>query len=212
MKKILRNILILVVLLVVVALAARNLLIKSAVTRTIEKETGFGVEMEGVKAGLLKPTFEVTGLRLINPEDFADATALEIDRFFVEYDLRSLLTEEIHLRKVIMDIPRVVVVEKEDGETNFQRLAQKTREAAEESGKGKAESGTAEESQPEAPAEPLPETEPEPAKPEKRMRIDELTIKMGTAEVRKYTREDPKPKVKTYPIDQERTYRNITDP
>ena len=43
---------------------------------------------------------------------------------FVSYDLRSFFADEIHLREVVLDIPRMVVVQKEDGESNLQRLSQ----------------------------------------------------------------------------------------
>jgi len=200
MKKIIRNILIVVVLLVVGLLVARNTLIKTVARKVIQQATGFDLELGGVRAGLWSQSFEIRDLKLINPEDFPEATALEINRMFASYEIRSFFADEVHLHEVVLDIPRMVVVQKEDGESNIQRLSQ--------AGQGKKEG----EQKPEAkPGEKQP-AEPKAEKPARKFRIDTLTLKLGTVEMHKYVQGQDKPEIQVHDLKVDRTYTNIRDP
>ena len=198
MKQIIRNVLIVLVLLFVVGLMTRNAIIKSAARNAIQQGTGFDLELGGVSAGLLSSTFEIKDLKLINPEDFPEETAMEIKRMFVGYDLKSFFTDEIHLREVVLDIPRMVVVQKEDGESNLKRLGQ--------AGKGK-EAG---EKKPGEEPEGKPGKKAE--KPAKKFRIDTLTLKLGTVEMHTYVQGQDKPRMETHDLNVNRTYTDIQDP
>jgi hypothetical protein len=197
MKKIIRNVLIVLVLLFVVGWVARNAIIMSAARNAIQRATGFDLEVGGVSAALLSSTFEISDLKLINPEDFPEETAIEIRRMFVGYDLKSFFTDEIHLREVILDIPRMVVVQKEDGESNLKRLSQ--------AGQGKGEG----EKKPEEKHGETPEKKAE--KPAKKFRIDTLTLKLGTVEMHTYVQGQDKPRVETHDLKVDRTYTDIRD-
>lgn len=184
-----------IVAVVVVIVMARNQAIKAGARAAVQKATGFDLEVGSVHAGLLAPTFEIHDLKLINPEDFPEATAFEVKQARVNYDLPSFFKDEIHLREVILDVPKVVVVKKEDGETNLKRLS--------EAGKGKEESGKGSG----APEEKTGQT----GKPAKKMRIDVLTVRLGTVEVRDYTGGGDKPVVSTYELNVDQTLRDVTD-
>ena len=189
MKKIIRNVVIVLVLLFVAGLMTRNAIIKSAARNAIQEATGFDLEVGGVSAALLSSTFEINDLKLINPEDFPEETAIEIKRMFVSYDLKSFFTDETHIREVVLDIPRMVVVQKEDGESNLQRLS--------EAGEGKDEG----DEKPEAKAE----------KPAKKFVIDTLTLKLGTVEMHTYVQGQDKPQIQVHDLKVDRTYTDIRD-
>jgi uncharacterized protein involved in outer membrane biogenesis len=197
--KILRTLLIIAVLLVVVGLVARDAIIKTAVRKVVQQATGFDLELGGIHAGLLSPSFEIRGLKLINPEDFPEATALEINRMFASYEIRSFFEDEIHLREVVLDIPRIVVVQKEDGESNLQRLS--------EAGRGKEEG----ERKPEAKQGEKQPTEPKVEKPARKFRIDRLTLKLGMVETHKYFQGRDKPEIQVQDLKVDRTYTDIRD-
>ena len=198
MKKIIRNVLIILVLLLVVGLVTRNAIIKSGARKAIQQATGFDLEVGGVSAGLLSSTFELNDLKLINPEDFPEETAIEIKRMFVGYDLKSFFTDEIHLREVVLDIPRMVVVQKEDGESNLKRLSQ--------AGQGK------EEGEKKPGEKPEEKSEEKAEKPAKKFRIDTLTLKLGTVEMHSYVQGQDKPQVQVHELKVDRTYTDIRDP
>lgn len=197
-KKTILNVLIVLVLLFALGLMTRNAIIKSGVKNAIQQATGFDLEVGGVSAGLLSSTFEIKDLKLINPEDFPEETAIEIRRMFVGYDIKSFFTDEIHLLEVVLDIPRMVVVQKEDGESNLKRLSQV--------GQGKKEG----EKQPGEKPEEKPGAKPE--KPAKKFRIDTLTLKLGTVEMHTYVQGQDKPQVQVHGLNVDRTYTDIRDP
>lgn len=199
MKKIIRNVLIVLVLLFVVGIMARNAVIKSAARKAVQQATGFDLEVGGVSAGLLSSTFELNGLKLINPEDFPEETAIEIKQMFVSYDLKSFFMDEIHLREVILNIPRMVVVQKEDGESNLKRLSQVGQGKEEEGEKKKGEK-----------LEENPEKKID--KPAKKFRIDTLTLKLGTVEMHTYVQSQSKPQMRVHDLNVDRTYTDIRDP
>jgi uncharacterized protein involved in outer membrane biogenesis len=197
MKKIILNVLIVLVVLFALGLMTRNAIIKSTARSAIHEATGFDLEVGSVGAGLLSSTFEIKDLKLINPEDFPEATAIEFKRMFVSYDLKSFFTDEIHLREVVLEIPRMVVVQKEDGDSNLKRLSQV--------GQGKEE-----EKKPEAkPGEQKPEEKAE--QPAKKFCIDTLTLKLGTVEMHTYVQGQEKPQVQVHDLNIDRTYTNIRD-
>jgi uncharacterized protein involved in outer membrane biogenesis len=195
-KRMIRNILVVVVLILVTVFIARNSLIKSGAKNFIQQATGFDLEVGGLNAGLFSSAFEINDLKLINPEDFPEATAMDIKRMSVSYDLPSFFTDEIHLREVVLDVPLMVVVQKEDGESNLQRLS--------EAGQGKDEPG--QKTEEDTPAE------SKAKKPAKKFRIDTLTLKFGAVEVHKYIQGQDKPDVQKHELNINRTYTNITDP
>jgi uncharacterized protein involved in outer membrane biogenesis len=179
----------------------RNALIKKAAARTVTRMTGFDLEMGRVQAGLFSTTFEIEGLKLLNPPDFPRRDAMEINRVLVDYDLLSLLRgDEIHLKRVVLDIGKVAMVTKAGGETNFQRLQEKA-------GGGSARPAGR------APA-PRPAGRPDDRRvePEKDLRIDELTIRIGTVALYDYSAGGPEPEVFEHPLGVNLTQRDVTDP
>jgi uncharacterized protein involved in outer membrane biogenesis len=79
-----------------------------------------------------------------------------------DYALGSLFKNEIRLSEVVVDVPRVVVVRKADGETNLQRLSGAARKKG---GGGRSGAGRRE-----APA-------PAESKPAKPLRMDRVVIR-----------------------------------
>ncbi len=198
-RQTLLNIVIVLAILVAVGLMARNALIKSGARNAVREATGFDLEMGGVSANLLSSTFEIRDMKLINPEDFPEETAIDFKQMRVGYELKSLLTDEIHLREVVLDIPRMVVVQKEDGDSNLKRLS-------------RAGEGGAEEKEPEAgPGEQEPDSKPKAKKTAKKFRIDSLTLKLGAVEMRKYVPGQDKPQVQRHELNVNRTYTDIRD-
>lgn len=210
-KKLTRAIIALLALLVL-AFMVESSVIKTAVRKAIQQRFGFDLEIGSIRHGLLRPTFEVRDVRLINPEDFPEDLALEIRRIKMNVELRTLFTDTIHLRELVLDIPKIVVVRREDGKTNLQRLNEAAR------------------AEPPAPAAPAPTPPPAPggetpaavsnapappaAKPwwEKDFRIDHLELKMGSVEVHDYVQGDGKPRVGVYELGVDQVLKDVTDP
>ena len=191
------KLLVVVAVLLAVLVAARNTLLKTAVQRAIEKSTGFGLSVDSISVGLLQPVFKLQGLELQNPEDFPEREAFLIKELLVRYDLPSFFGSEVHLPEVVLDIPKAVLVKKDDGESNIDRLrsaSEKKQEAAKAEGKTDEEAGSTTEE-----------------KPARKIRIDRLHLTIGSVDVHEYTKGVDKPTVKTYEINVDREFTDVTD-
>ena len=198
MKTLLRILVVIGILLAVLVLA-RNTLLKTAAQKAIEKNTGFGLAIDRISVGLVRPVFKLQGLELQNPEDFPEREAFLIKELLVRYDLPSFFGPEIHLPEVVLDIPKAIMVKKDDGESNIDRLRTASGK------KEKAETAGAADEPEENP------TAQDEEKPAKKIRIDRLHLVIGSVDVREYTKGVDKPKVKTYDINVDRVFTNVTD-
>lgn len=189
-----------VVLLVVVGLLARNQLIKMEARRLIAQQTGFGLEIGKLKTSLLSSRVELLDVVVRNPPDFPEPVAFVISRAVVDVNPWALFRRETHLTEMVMEIPRVVVVRNEKGETNLQRMSAAAKRAGE---------------RPPAPApSPAPAPAPEPApapqpKPERPLKIDRLKLQIGTVEYHDYRAPDP-PAVTKLNLNVNKERENIT--
>lgn len=168
----------------VLALVFRNVVLKQQIEKILTAQTGFGLELDRVNLGWNFTSFELEGARLLNPPDFPDREALNIRQVRVAYRFWSLFSREVHFNEVLLDIPKLVIVRKADGETNAQRLSG----VGGGSAHGGAAGGSSGDGQP-APA-PGGGTTPEPRenKEPPGFRIDRLVLRVGAVEFRDYSK------------------------
>ncbi|MCX7009143.1 MAG: AsmA family protein [Kiritimatiellaeota bacterium] len=203
MKKILRRVLVgigvvllVLVLLVVGVVLARDGIATSIIKKAVAK-TGFGLELKNLHLGLSPLGVEVEGLKLTNPPDFPEVGALEINKLKVSYDRKVSTKEEARLPEVTFDLPSLTIVRKADGEVNFQRLGKKA--------KGQ---------QPATGSEAEPQPKPQPPKekkPEQKIRIDKLNIRLGTILIRTYTQGQKEPEEKKFVMNVDKQYTDVTN-
>lgn len=208
-KKTLITVLVIVAVAMVALVGVRNVMLKKAALRLIEEQTGLRMEIDAFDVGVFKPTFEIRGLTLLNPPDFPEGEAFEIERFYVHYDLLSLFSDEVHFYEVEMRVPKIVVVQLENGETNMGRMTEQTDQQMRKrkrSGEEPAPRGEPEDDQP------PPERAPESRKEPKDFRIDTLTLALGEAEYRQYVEGRTEPKIDRIELNQEQTFHDVTDP
>lgn len=190
----LKPILLVLLALVVVLFGARNFLIKREVRRLVAQQTGFGISLHKVDVGLFSASVNIEGLELTNPPDFPEEAAFEVRQVKANYALGSIFRNEIRLTEVVVDVPRVVVVRKADGETNLQRL----------SGAGKKKGDAGDRSGPGG-GKPAP-SESKPAKP---LRMDRVVIRLGTVEIHDYTAKGEKPGITKLDLNIDQEHENV---
>ena len=199
--KILGVLLLLLVLLMLGTVLARDGLARWAVQKIITAKTGFGLDIRRLHISLLQPGLELEGLKLTNPADFPEPGALEIEKLKLSYDCAASTKQETRLPEVTLDLPTVVIVRKADGEVNFQRFAkQKKEETPVASGE------PAPPSQP--PGQPQPPAE---NKPPRQVRIDHLNIRLGTVYVRTYVPGEQQPREQKFVMNVDRKFENVTN-
>ncbi len=172
-----------------------NVVIHKSASTFFRRQTGFDVTFEHIHVGVIRPSIEITGLTLFNPADFEEREALFIRRAYIRYSPSLLFKREIHLREVVLDMPKLVVVKKADGEYNLGRL-------------GKAVASKDE--KPKGEAKPKPAPAPGEAPPPRPLRIDTLTFKLGTAQMITHRRVGA-PRTRSIEMNIEKTFTDVTD-
>jgi len=115
-----------ILLLVVVALLTLPLWINpvgtSLANSIVPWCTGTEFKLEQLKLNPYSGKLVVSGLRLANPEGFAEKDAASLGLLSVDVDTSSLLSKTIHVRDVTVESPFASYVFDKDGTNNFDRI------------------------------------------------------------------------------------------
>lgn len=193
MKKFIGIVVVLALVAVLAGLFMKDRLIKGAVEDTIRELTGLELTMESMTVSLWNTTVRVQGARLMNPPGFPEPVAVEVEDLFVDFDLLSLFSDEIHLKVARIIIPQLTLIRNKDGVMNVSKMT-------EQAGKEASAGGTPGDAVPEEvvlPEESAPGEDGEEAvaKTEKRMRVDELIVKLDQVAYFDYSMGGPEPSV-----------------
>jgi uncharacterized protein involved in outer membrane biogenesis len=103
---------------------------RSKITEAISNATGRPVTLGTIHARLL-PTAAaiVDGLQMGNPKDFAPGELLSVDQIRGKLTLLSLLRGEVHVTSVALVRPKLVLMQDENGQTNYTFPSQTTPQA-----------------------------------------------------------------------------------
>ncbi len=127
MKKVLKVVGIVLVVLLIGVVLAKDVLIKKAAQIVLASKTGLRLEADRFQVGLLSTKVNIEGLKIYNPEGYADPLMLDLPRLLVDYHLRDIIGGTLHLNAVEFDLKEVIVVKRADGTSNIDgvmRLAQ----------------------------------------------------------------------------------------
>jgi hypothetical protein len=118
---------------VIALLAAKNILIKTVLTRVVLQTTGLRLEVSSVDAGVIRSAFGARGIRLFNPSGFQDQLMCDIPEVYVDYDMGGFFKNKIHLEAVRLDMRQLTVETDQKGALNVTALT-----ALKPQGQGKA--------------------------------------------------------------------------
>ncbi len=104
-------------------------IVKSGIERIGTEMTDTRVTTDSVSISPFSGEGTIRGLRIANPEGFAQDVAMEIDNLFIRLDVRSLLSDEIVVREVRITSP-VVYVEQQLPDNNLATIRSSIRAAA----------------------------------------------------------------------------------
>jgi len=165
----------------------KDLIIKVSVEKGVEVITGLKIKMQSLRVGIINTNLDISGLRIFNPQGYADRMMLNMPFIYVDYDLPPIIKGKIHLEDMSIHLEEFMVVKNEKGELNLNSL--KTVKVQKEGKKAEAQA-----------KEKLPETQ-----------IDSLKLKIDRVVYKDYSR-GGKPYVKEYYININEKYENINDP
>ncbi len=88
----------------------RDLLVRKAIERATERQTGFPLRIASLHLDLLRGHVEARGVELMNPAQFPERRFLSLPLVRVDYDTASLLRREPHLRELAVEVDEVFIV------------------------------------------------------------------------------------------------------
>lgn len=190
---------------------AKDALVRSLVVRTLGA-TGFDVAIERLHFGILSPTLELNGMSIRNPTNFPVREAVEINRLFIRYDRASLFGRHGHVPEIDLDLARVVMIRRGNGEVNLERLARLP--GGDDAAGGSPAPAAAAEPRPERGAPP-PAPAPPRAAPRQAfslppVRIDRLRIKLDELDYHDYSL-GSEPMVLPVKLNFDETFVNVTN-
>ena len=190
--KFFKAVLIILIVLVVVLSLTKNMVAKIGIEKGVEAVTGLKMDIRSFNIGILNTLVGMDDMKLYNPKGFLDPVMVDMEEIYVDYNLSSILKGTIHLEEMRIVLTEFVVVKNEKGELNLNALKPVKDNKLE--GKPLARGKTSG-SKGEAPD----------------IRIDKLQLKIGKVIYKDYSKGGA-PLVKTYDINIDETFTEITDP
>lgn len=138
MKKLVKILVGLVVVVVVLALAAVLTLpmtigpiVKTAASVGGPKALGVPVSVGDVKLSPLAGSLVISQVKVGNPQGYSDKNAFEVEKVEIGLDIKSLRSDTILVRKILIDAPGIVF-ETKDGKSNFDAMLANAKKSSDE--------------------------------------------------------------------------------
>ena len=186
----------------------RNTFLGWATVRFIRSSTGLDVAIEDMKVQVARPSVRILGMTIRNPPGFESGEAIRFREIYAEYDRRALWSRRPHFRKIVIDMPKLVVVRNEKGEMNWDRIGGQVARRNPTTGTGtNAPPATDPPGGKTGPQGPASSSGPA-AQP---YQVDEFIVRIGSVEMRDFKARKAQPDVRRMDLGFEHTVRNVTD-
>ena len=90
MKKLMKIVVLLVIICVVLVLA-KNILLKAAIENGVSLVTGLGLNMRTFKLGIMDTSLRIQELKIYNPKDYEEPIMLDMPEILIDYNLTDIL-------------------------------------------------------------------------------------------------------------------------
>lgn len=121
MKTLLRLIVVLIVLAAGLYLG-RNFIAQQSVQAGVKEMTGFPLKIGSLDLALAQSRIAVRDLLLLNPPEFKEPVFVEMPELTVDYDAGSMLGGTPHVKNLVLDLKRIVIVRTQSGDSNAMKL------------------------------------------------------------------------------------------
>lgn len=185
-------ILAIVIALLVLALLSFNYVLPTVIDQQISSRTDFSAHVEASKSKLWDGRLVLKDFSINNPAGYSTSDFVLFNELVGDVDLDSVRSDTLVVDEVVVDLARVTWVRDAEGVPNAMRFVDKLKASlGDEDAKPASE----------------PQAEPETSKPEKKLLIRKLTVRVGKAIV---VRDENEPRV--YDLNYDRTFTDVTDP
>lgn len=121
MKKLLMVALIAVVFFSVLGFA-KDQVIKSTISASVNIVTGTPVEIKNFSFGVIRQAARIKNLKIFNPKGFPPGVLLDVPRVSFDYNLFSLLMGKVYLKQLTLELREIGVIKNKQGEINIDSL------------------------------------------------------------------------------------------
>lgn len=180
MRKLLTFVVAVVAILFVLSFA-KNSIAKSAVEGVCRAVTGLELKIRSLNLGIVNSLIRVEDLRLFNPPGFKDRTMVDIPEIYVDIDAGSIMSGEVRLKEVRLNMEELVIVKNADGRLNLDSLKPEAKKK-EEAKPGEKKAGP-------------------------KMRIDLLLLRVNRVIYKDYSKREPT--VREFNVNLNEKYENI---
>ena len=114
----------------VVVLGQLGRLIERGVDQHGPALTGTGVDLAGARVSPFSGEGELTGLRIDNPKGFSDDRAFDLGRIRIKIDPKSVTTDVVRVRELVVDGPKLLAEFDASGRSNLKAILDHVKAAA----------------------------------------------------------------------------------
>ncbi|MFC1624699.1 hypothetical protein ACFL28_05280, partial [Candidatus Omnitrophota bacterium] len=162
-------------------LIAKDAMIKRAIEDVISIATGLKVDIGRLKVSILKTFISIDDVIILNPEQFDDRIMLDAPQIYIDYDLGAIFRKKIHLNDMRIDLRGLTIVKTAQGTTNLDSIKNLKKEKKRGQKKSPKRSN---------------------------LEIDNLELKIGTLTYKDYSG-GGEPRVSRFKINLEARYKNV---
>lgn len=126
MKTVSRIIVVLIILLGILV-AGRNLIAKFAVEKGVKVATGLSLNIKKLDLGLATTHIGINGLSLLSPKEFGNEVMFYAPEIFVDYNLGAIIKGKVHIEDIRLNFDQLVIVRNKQGKTNLEALKPKAK-------------------------------------------------------------------------------------
>ena len=120
-----KKIALILLLLLAIVFAAKDLIIKSLVENFASSALGVDVRISKFHLGVLDKSLKINGLALVNPKGFPAGNMLYIDKIEAVCVANDLLKGKIHLSKAVFSLREIGIVRNASGVLNIDSIKMK---------------------------------------------------------------------------------------
>ncbi len=188
--KVWQKFLIVVLIVLVVLGALKNIIIQAGITTFGSKIVGAKIHLQHFALSLITQKVDMKGLKVYNPPGFPNEPFVDIPEIRIDADVMAFLKGKIHLRYAVFNMKEMVVVRNKDGKLNVDSLKviEDQKKAAEEAKK---------------------KNEPKKPMPEYAIQIDELKLNVDRVIMKDYSK-GGEPVISVFDVAlKDKTFKNV---
>jgi uncharacterized protein involved in outer membrane biogenesis len=125
MKKIMLFVVIVIVAVIALVFAFRNVIAKQVAERLVATRTDYGLRIGSLNVSPFKGALSSKNIEILNPPGFSDKQMLVVPNAQIDVDTGSLFRDQKHFKNVVIDLKEVMLVKNKDGKFNFQPITEK---------------------------------------------------------------------------------------